>query len=122
MNPLDQELKNALRRQEPSADFTRQVMAGLQTATERKQGWGEFIRTLFRFPALRWATVAAMCAALIVGALAYRRHQQAVAQGEMARAKVMLALHITSAKLNVAFREVRRADEPQKVQDAQTSE
>jgi hypothetical protein len=122
MNPLDNELKNALRRQEPSADFTRRVMAGLQAAPGLKQGWGESIRNFFRFPVLRWSATVALFAAVVIGGLAYRRHQQTVAQGEMARAKVMLALHITSAKLNVAFREVRRADEPEKVQDAQTSE
>lgn len=122
MNPLDKELKNALRRQEPSADFTRRVMAGLQAAPERKQSWAESIRSLFRLPALRWAATAALFAALVIGGVAYRHHQQTVARGEMARAKVMLALHITSAKLNIAFREVRRADEPEKVPDAPTSE
>jgi hypothetical protein len=122
MNPLDQELKNALKRQQPSADFTRRVMGALPSTSEPMLSWSEAIRNLFRFPALRWAAVAAMCAALVIGVLAYRRHQQTVARGEMARAKVMLALHIASTKLNVAFREVRRADEPQKVQDGQRSE
>ncbi|HEV2350352.1 MAG TPA: hypothetical protein VG028_10960 [Terriglobia bacterium] len=122
MNPLDHELKNALRRQEPSADFARRVMAGLQSEPAPRSGWITVIRNLFRFPALRWAMTAALCALLIVGVLAYRRHQQAVAQGEMARAKVMLALHIASSKLNVALRGVRRADGPKKVQDAQRSE
>lgn len=122
MNPLDQELKNALRRQEPSSDFTRRVMAGLQSEPAAKHGWGEAIRHLFRFPALRWASAAALCASLIIGGLAYRRHQQTVAQGEMARAKVMLALHIASSKLNVALRDVQRADESWQVQDAQRSD
>lgn len=122
MNPLDQELKNALRRQEPSADFTRRVMAGLKSEPAPKLGWGEAIHHLFRFPALRWATVAALCASLTIGGLAYRRHQQTVEQGEMARAKVMLALHIASSKLNVALRDVQRADEPRQVQGAQRSE
>jgi hypothetical protein len=122
MNPLDKELKNALRHQEPSADFARRVMAGLQAAPELKQGWGKSIRNLLSFPALRWATTAVLFSALVIGGLAYHRHQQTVARGEMAREKVMLALHITSAKLNVAFREVRRTEKPAKVQDAPTSE
>ena len=122
MNPLDQELKNALRRQEPAADFTRRVMAGLQSEPAAKPRRGEAIRNLFRFPALRWASAAALCASLAIGGLAYRRHQQTVAQGEMARAKVMLALHIASNKLNVALRGVQRADESRQVQDSQRSE
>lgn len=122
MKPLDQELKNALRRQEPSSDFAQRVMAKLQSEPASKPGWAEAARHVFRIPALRWATAAALCAWLVIGVLAYRRHQRAIAQGEMARAKVMLALHLASAKLNVALREVHRADEPRKVQDAQRSE
>ncbi|HLY60950.1 MAG TPA: hypothetical protein VKV95_09390 [Terriglobia bacterium] len=122
MNPLDQELKNALRRQEPSADFTQRVMAGLQPEPAPDSRWGEAIRNLLRFPSLRWATAAALCALLTIGGLAYRRHQQTVTQGEMARAKVMLALHITSSKLNVALRGVQRADRRDQVQDTQRSE
>jgi hypothetical protein len=122
MNPLDQELKNALRRREPPADFTRRVMANLQPDRPPKPGWGGALRNLYRFPALRWAAAAALCASLVIVLLAYRRHQQTLARGEMARAKVMLALRITSAKLNVALREVRRSDDPKPVQHNPRSE
>jgi hypothetical protein len=114
---LDHELKNTLRREEPSSDFTARVMARIQAAPERKPNWGEALRDLFRLPALRWASAAALCLLVIISTLAYRHHEQtlqerAEQEGERARAQVLLALRITSSKLNVALREVRRADEP----------
>jgi predicted LPLAT superfamily acyltransferase len=122
MNPLDQELKNALRREEPPADFAERVLARLQTVPAPQPSWGETLRHFFRFPALRWATTGALCMGLLVGVVAYRRHQQTVAQGENAREQVMLALHITSSKLNVAFRQVQRTDELQGARSVPRSE
>jgi len=114
---LEHELKNALHREEPPPDFTGRVMARIQSAPSRQRHWGEALRDLFRLPALRWAAASALCLLVVIGTLAYRQHQQtlqerALQQGEMARAQVLLALRITSSKLNVALREVRRADEP----------
>ena len=112
MNSFDHELKNALRREEPSADFAARVMARIQTVPATRPGWREALAQMFRFPALRWATAAAMCCALVISVIAYQRYRTRQAEGELARAKVMLALRIASSKLNVAFREVQRADQP----------
>jgi len=118
MNPLDYELKNALRREEPSADFTERVLARIQSAPARKPDWREGLRKIFRLHALQWATAAALCVAIIIGMVAYRRHQRTLAEraeGEKARAQVMLALHIASTRLNVALREVQRAESPRRI-------
>ncbi len=122
MNPLDQELKNALRREEPSVDFTGRVLARLQNPPARQPAWGDALRNFFRLPVLRWATAAALCIALAVGLVAYRRHQQTLAKGEKARQQVMLALHIASSKLNVALRQVQRTDEPREGPTVRKSE
>jgi len=122
MKPFEQELKNALRREEPSADFAERVLARLQTTPAPQAACGETLRHFFRFPALAWATTGALCMALIFGVVAYRRHQQTVAQGEKAREQVMLALHITSSKLNIAFRQVQRTDELQGARSVPRSE
>lgn len=119
MNPLDHELKNALRREEPPADFTARVLARIQAAPAPKPDLREGLRNLFRLQALQWATAAALCIAIAIGMVAYRRHQRTLAdraEGEKARVQVMLALHIASAKLNVALREVQRADPQRRVQ------
>lgn len=122
MNPLEQELKNALRREEPAADFAERVLAHLPLMPARKPSWSEVLRNLFRLPALRWATAAALCLALAAGFVAYRRHQQTVARGELARQQVMLALHIASSKLNVAIRQVHRTDRPRDVRSVPNSD
>ena len=114
MKPLEHELKNALRRQEPSADFVERVMAQLPMAPGRRvepPGWREALVSMFRAPALRWASAAALCLALVISVVAYRRYEQKRREGEMARAQVMLALRIASAKFNGAIREVKHVDE-----------
>ena len=122
MNPLEQELQNALRREEPSADFAERVLARLPSMAARKPAWGEALFNLFRMPALRWATAATLCVAFLVGYGAYRRHQETVARGEMARQQVMLALHIASSKLNVAIRQVHRTDPSRDVRSVPNSD
>jgi len=118
MNPLEHELKNALRRQEPSADFVERVMAHLPPVPAGRRvespAWREALRNMFRTPALRWASAAALCLALAISLVEYRRYEQKRRQGELARAQVMLALRIASAKFNGALREVKHVDEAQR--------
>jgi hypothetical protein len=118
MNPLDHELKNAFRREEPPAGFTERVLARIQSAPARKPDWRKGFRKFFRMRALQWATAAALGVAIVIGIVAYHRHQRTLAdraEGEKARAQVMLALHIASTKLNVALREVQRAESPRRI-------
>jgi hypothetical protein len=129
MNSLDNQLRKALRREEPPADFLERVMARIQTAPARKPAWSEALRNYFRPPAWRWAAAAGLCLsigfALVVGVAAYQHRQRTLRtlrEGEAARAQVMLALHIASSKLNVVLREVQRADDPQRVRRAPKSE
>lgn len=122
MNPLEQELKNALRREEPPADFAERVLARLPSTPRRQPSRSEGLRNFFRLPALRWATAAALCVAFTLGWVAYRRHQETVARGERARQQVMLALHIASSKLNVAIKQVHRTDRPRDVRTVPNSD
>jgi hypothetical protein len=129
MNSLDNQLKKALRREEPSTNFVERVMARIPPAPTRQPHWSEALRNYFRFPALRWATAAGLCfslgLALIISVVAYQRHQHTLRtqrEGEAARAQVMLALRIASSKLNVALREVQRADDPEPVRAVPKSE
>ncbi len=122
MNSLEHELKNALRREEPAADFTERLLARLPSMPAGKPSWSEALWNLICRPALRWATAAAFCAAFAVGYFAYRRHQQTVARGKMARQQVMLALHIASSKLNFAVKQVHRTDESRDVRAVPNSD
>lgn len=127
MNRFDDELKNALRRQEPSADFTDRLMALVaqekegegDVETGRRGDWWQKIVAFFQPPQIKWAMAGAMAALLIagvIGANRYRQHQleqqrqaaiAAEAEGQRAKEQVMFAMRIASAKLNVAQKKVR---------------
>ena len=132
MNKFDDELRMALRREEPSPDFTNRVMARIQAMEQsavinrqRKQeklreqnNWRQRLADLFRPPAIKWAMAGAMAVVLIAaifGVTRYREHQNqmaeitANAEGQRAKEQVMLAMRIASSKLNVAQRKVKEA-------------
>jgi anti-sigma-K factor RskA len=112
MNSFDDELRSALRRQEPEPGFTERVMARI--AAQRPAADRRY-RGLFRLPKLRWvwASVALACLALVVGAVQFRRYQRERSEGERAKEHVLLALRIASTKLNLALKEVERVDRRQ---------
>lgn len=89
MDDLEQQLRDAFRKSDPSPYFESKVLA----AAARR---GRERRTAGR---MRW--VAAMAAIVVAGV--FWQHQHAVeeqARGEAAKARLMLALKVTSAKLD----------------------
>jgi hypothetical protein len=88
MDPLEQQLKQALSRIDAPADF-----AGRVSAAARPPAW--------RSPAL----AAGLVLLAVGGSVGWRRHR-----GEVAREQVMAAMRITAGKLNriqTHIREVR---------------
>ncbi len=113
MNPLDDELKSALRPSDPPAGFSRRVLARIEAASEeraKQKPWPARVARAFRFSGVRWAAAAAACLLVGIGIVQYRRYQRVKAEGEMARAQVMLALRIASDKLNVALGPVEQVE------------
>ena len=94
---LDDELRSALRRREPSPDFTARVLARASIAaiTPAQRRW-------FSRPATRWLAAMAATLLLSAGTLEYRHYQ-----GERAKSQVLLAMHIAARKLNRAQRKVQ---------------
>lgn len=121
MKPLEDELRGALRRIDPPAGFAGRVMArveqknGVRPAT----GWLWPLRSWLRVWRGAWSTqravlgLAATAAALVLAFsfLAWRHYRivEEQRQGELARAQVIQALHITSVKLNRVRTKVREA-------------
>jgi hypothetical protein len=95
---LESELRHALRPEAPPAGFAERVLQRVDDEHPRsaERGW----RRLFATPALRWAAAGALCLAA-VGGYEVRQREQRLA-GEEAKRKVMLALRITSAKMQHA--------------------
>lgn len=97
---LENELRRALRPEAPPAGFAERVLQRVDEAQARSagRGWKGWQR-YFAAPALRWAAAGALCVAA-VGAYEIREREQLA--GEEAKRKVMLALRITSAKMQHA--------------------
>jgi hypothetical protein len=127
---MEKALREALQREEPSPDFTARVMARVaeQPQTERvvqrseSLSWWQRLAGFFQVSQLHWApnwAVAGALACLLViaglGIQRYREQQQQLAleraEGERAKEQVLLALQITSAKLNVAQRKIKESSE-----------
>lgn len=129
---LEKALREALQREEPSPDFTARVMARLAEQpepepvvrpSERVHWWhrltGPFMNW-FQLPQLQWVTAGALVCVLLAAAFSvrqYRERQREIAEGELAKEQVMLALQIASTKLNAAQRKVREASEGNAVAD-----
>jgi len=113
MSRFEDELRRALRREEPPDGFAERVMARIQNRDREAAGvraaagpWRRLLAA-FRAPRLRWATACA-AAVLLVGGLEYRAQRLERAEGERAGRQVMLALRITGSKLRLAQARVRR--------------
>lgn len=109
MRPLDEELRSALRRQEPPAGFVERVMARLAAQAAPRAGWAQVARAWLSWTRACWAAVGAVaCLLLVIGVVQYQREQRA--QGEMAKEQLKQALHIASSKLNQARKRVQEID------------
>jgi hypothetical protein len=119
MNRFDEELKLALRREEPSPDFTDRVMARVaelqkQEKPREKTGWLRRLAEFFQQPQMKWATAGAMAVLLVIAGFGVHHRRESermrlaeIAEGERAKEQVMLAMRTASAKLNAAQRKVR---------------
>jgi hypothetical protein len=89
MDWLEEELKQALARKEPSPGFDRRV----ETATRQKNPTVMMTR--------RWLAAAAAIVVMIGAGEGYRWHR-----GQVAKEQVMLAMKIAGGKLNRVQREI----------------
>lgn len=101
MKPLEEELRNALRRQEPPEGFSRRVMANISSSG--KAGSENPLRWFFRNPVFRWAAACVVGALLFAGLVANQHRAQRRAEARRDSQQALLALRITSLKLNEAF-------------------
>ncbi|SRR5579864_1088120 len=105
MSYLDEELKIALRREEPPADFADRVLARLNQAPE--PSWWERLSLLMRPPRLQWVAVTVMVSVLLPSAgVLYRREMQYRAEGERAKQQLLFAVHVAGSKLHQAQKKV----------------
>jgi hypothetical protein len=99
MSRLEDELRQAMRRQDPGEDFTRRVLAALERAPEPKPGWRERLTAAFRLPSLRLAMAGALAVLVVVGGAEYRE-MRTRAEGEAAKQQLLVAMRIAGAKVH----------------------
>jgi hypothetical protein len=99
---LDNALKNALRRQQAPEGFADRVLTRVanQGATQNptRASW----LTLFAQPLVRWAALAAIATAMILGVVHVQNVRRERAEGEAAKQRLILALRIAGSKLQLA--------------------
>jgi hypothetical protein len=104
MKRLDDELKEALLRQEAPHGFADQVLtrAAQQGPRLFKPVWRDSWWRVFAQPLIRWAAASAVLAALVMGGAHYRSVQRERVAGEAAKERLVLALRIAGSKLRLA--------------------
>lgn len=96
MDDFERQIRDAMARKEPSPGFEDRVLAAAGRTEERRNWW--------QFPfvgRVRWAS-AVVAGVMVITAVAWR-HERAVEErtaGEAAKARLELALKITSGKLS----------------------
>jgi len=108
MNPFEEKLRNALRRESAPEGFAERVLAGTRGLPQPGANpWQQFSAFLAR-PVLRWAfAAAAVCLVIAAGVVHHERQERLRQEGEMARVQVRQALRIASVKLNGARKKVQ---------------
>ena len=101
MDPLEEQLKNALRREQPRAGFAVRVRArvAVREETARHPGWSSLAR-------LRWVVAILLCVGLVAG-VSYRHGKVERERGEAAKQQVYVALRLAGAKMQMAESKVR---------------
>lgn len=94
MSRLDDELRSALRREQPPPGFAERVLA----------------RTASKQPGRPWWAAAIAAGVLLAGGLEFEHQRRIRAQGESAKEQVMLALEITSSKLQFVKEKIHAID------------
>ncbi len=115
----EDDLREALRRKEPSAGFTAKVMVRVgQPPGNAGRTEPHSVLSMRRLMVVRWATAAALAASLIaaVGLQQYRHRQEQV-RAERAQRQAILALQITTEKLDHIFHRTSRISVPAPVRD-----
>ncbi len=101
MNTFEDHLRHALRREDPPEGFEARVLARVQRAPRRS-------------PARPWLMAASLLALLLPMGWMYHRQterRREAAEAERAQAELLLALQITSQKLNLALHRIQSPSE-----------
>jgi hypothetical protein len=119
MSRLDDELRNAFRREQPSVDFTARLLKRVAQQPPPKLSWWQRLATVLEPPKLRWVAIGVTASLLLaIGAAQYRRlNQPAVSDDGKVAARGPSAESIKTPESAAPAPEINRA-EPKASPDA----
>jgi len=107
MSHLEDDLRAALQREEPSADFADRVLARLEHPATPRPSWQEGLAVLMRPPRLLWVAVCLIvCVMIPFAEVQYRKQRQYLADGERAKQQLLFAVRMAGSKLHQAQKKV----------------
>jgi len=113
MNQIEEQLKNALCRQDAPPDFTEQVLARVAEHNSSPQIRCDPWWSIFTRPRVRWAAITATAASIVIGGIYHNNVRRERAKGEAAKQQLMLALRIAGSKLQLAKAKVNELNATQ---------
>ena len=113
MSRLDDELRNAFRRESPPADFTERLLARVAQQPDRQPRWWQKLAMLLDPPKLRWVAIGVTASLLLaIGAAQYSRLHQVVVNDNGKIAKTATAPEASSKGLVTAEKDHSPQDIP----------
>lgn len=106
---IEEELRNALRREQPPLGFAERVLARVQAENAAPVGFWQSLFGCIRLPRFKVAMATALFLLVLGGTWQYRRYEAERQAGEAAREQLLLALQITGNKLQRAQQKVDEA-------------
>lgn len=101
MSYLEDDLKMALRREEPPEDFAGRVLARVAAPAKSQASWWRDLGVIFRPPRVQWVALSVMASMLIpVATIQYRKEQRLRVEGQMAKQRLVFAVRIAGSKLH----------------------
>jgi hypothetical protein len=106
---IEEELKNALRREQPPLGFAERVLARVHAEDAAPVGFWHSLFGFMHLPRFKVAMATALFLLVLGGTWQYRRYERERQAGEAAREQLLLALQITENKLQHAQQQVNEA-------------
>jgi hypothetical protein len=101
MSNLEQDLKAALERIDPSPEFTGRVLARLNGQSSPRVAWWDMLSVLLRPPRIQWVALSVILSVMIPFAgIQYRNERRQRTEGEKAKQQLVFAVHIAGNKLH----------------------
>ena len=101
MNRLDDELRNAFMREQPSDEFTTRVLERIAQQPAARPRWWQRLATLLEPPKLRWVAIGVTASLLLaIGAAQYSKMHRAADDGTTKVAKVPPSVDADKATIN----------------------